>query len=46
MFNVSVLKRYYGHVIPPPDPVDIDGLDEFEVEAIVAHRHVGRRKKL
>lgn len=45
-FNVSSLKRYHGRVIPPPDPVAIEGQDEYEVEAILAHRYVGRRKKL
>lgn len=43
-FNVSVLKRYFGTVIPPPDPVELEGIDEYEVENILAHRRRGRRK--
>ena len=46
MFNVSLLKRYNGFVIPPPDPVEIEGLDEYEVAHILAHRFAGRRKRL
>ena len=40
--NVSQLKRYRGTIIPPPDPVLIDGLEEYEVEHILAHRRIGR----
>lgn len=43
-FNISVLKRYFGNVIPPPDPVELEGIDEYEVESILAHRRRGRRK--
>ena len=46
VFNVSVLKRYRGSTIPPPDPIEVDGLEEYEVSAIVAHRHSGCRKQL
>ena len=44
--NVSQLKRYRGTIIPPPDPVLIDGLEEYEVEHILAHRRIGRRSRL
>ena len=46
VFNVSVLKRYHGSIIPPPDPIEVDGLEEYEVSAIVAHHHSGGRKQL
>ncbi len=43
MFHVSLLERYIanplpGRTIPPPPPVEIDGEEEFEVEAIVDSR--------
>ena len=41
-FNVSLLKEYVGSVIPPPDPVELDTGPEFEVDAILRHRRVGR----
>ena len=44
VFNVSVLKGYAGSVIPPPDPVELDTGPEFEVDAILRHRRVGRRR--
>ena len=43
VFNVSVLKRYEGQVLSPPDPIELDTGPEFEVEAILHHRRVGRR---
>ena len=46
VFNVSVLKWYCGSIIPPPDPIEVDGLEEYEVSAIVAHCHSGCRKQL
>ena len=46
VFNVSQLKRYRGSVIPPPDPVEIDGLVEYKVDKIIAHQRTGRRKRL
>jgi len=46
VFNVSLLKRYRGSVIPPPDPVEVEGLDEYEVAQILSHRYAGRRKRL
>ena len=42
--NVAVLKRYSGSIIPPPDPIEVEGLEEFEVSDILAHRRSGRRK--
>ena len=43
VFNVSVLKGYVGSVIPPPDPVELETGPEFEVDAILRHRQVGKR---
>ena len=42
--NVAVLKRYRGSIIPPPDPIEVEGLEEFEVPDILAHRRSGRQK--
>ena len=44
VFNVAVLKQYHGSIIPPPDPIEVEGLEEFEVSDILAHRRSGRRK--
>ena len=44
IFNVAVLKQYRGSIIPPPDPIEVEGLEGFEVSDILAHRHSGRRK--
>ena len=41
VFNVSVLKRYEGHILSPPDPIELDIGPEFEVEAILHHQQVG-----
>lgn len=40
VFHVSLLKQYRpsGRVQPPPLPILIDGVLEFEVEAILKHR--------
>ena len=46
MINVLQLKRYCGTIVPLPDPVVIDGLDEYEVAQILEHRHIGRRQRL
>ena len=46
VFNFSVLKRYRGLIIPPPDPIEVDGLEEYEVSAIVAYCRSGCRKQL
>ena len=40
-FNVSVLKRYEGQILSPPDPIELDTGPEFEVEAILNHWRVG-----
>ena len=44
VFNAAVLKQYRGLIIPPPDPVEIEGLEEFEVSDILAHRRSGHQK--
>ena len=41
VFNISVLKRYKGQVLSPPDPIELDTGPEFEVEAILCHWWVG-----
>ena len=46
MINVSQLKRYRGTIVPPPDPVVVQGLEEYEVAQILEHRRSGRRKRL
>ena len=46
VINVSQLKRYRGTIVPPPDPVVIDGLDEYEVAQILEHCCIGRRQQL
>ena len=46
VFNISVLKPYRAAIIPPPDPIQIDGDLEYEVAEILAHRHAGRCKSL
>ena len=43
VFNVFILKHYEGQVLSPPDPIELDTGPEFEVEAILRHRRVGRR---
>ena len=46
VFNISVLKPYRGTVIPPPDPIQINGDLEYEFAKILEHRRAGRRKHL
>ena len=46
VINVSQLKCYRGTIIPPPDPVLIDGLAEYEVTQILEHQRVGRQQRL
>jgi hypothetical protein len=49
VFHASLLKQYKpgGRTQPPPLPILIDGVAEFEVEAILKHRNrqSGRRGK-
>ena len=50
VFHVSLLEPYVSNddsVFPdrqvsPPGPIEVDGEDEFEVEAILARKRVGR----
>ena len=42
VFNIALVKRYVGMVIPAPDPVELDAGPEYEVQAILRHRSVGR----
>ena len=46
VFNISVLKPYHGTVIPPPNPIQIDGDLEYEVAVILAQKHASRCKHL
>ena len=41
VFNVSLLKLYQGDV-PVPAPIEIDGELEYEIDAILEHRKMGR----
>ena len=42
VFNIALVKRYVGTVIPAPDPVELDAGPEYEVGTILCHRSVGR----
>ena len=42
VFNIALVKCYVGTVIPAPDPVKLDAGPEYEVQAILRHRSVGR----
>ena len=46
-FHVSLLKHYHPHTrrLSVPRAVEIDGHDEYEVEAILKHRNVRRGGK-
>ena len=46
VFSIIVLKPYCGTIIPPPNPIQINGDLEYEVAGIVAHKHAGRCKYL
>ena len=46
LLNISVLKPYHGTIIPPPNPIRINGDLEYEVTEILAYRHAGRCKRL
>ena len=45
VFHVSLLEAYRsdGRVQPPPPPLDLEGVLEYEVESILDHRFRGRR---
>ena len=52
VFNVSQLRPYHdpsarfpGRVIEPQPPVVVDGADEYEVEEVLGHRDVRRRRE-
>ena len=39
--NVSQVKKYHGSLLRPP-AIEVDGQEEYEVEAIIGHRRAGR----
>lgn len=45
VFHVSLLEPYRpdGGVQPPPPPIELEGVLEYEVESILSHRFRGRR---
>ena len=45
MFHLSLLEPYRsdGRVQPPPPPIELEGVLEYEVETILGHRFRGRR---
>jgi hypothetical protein len=47
VFHTSLLRPFHsdGRHRPPPPPVDVDGLEEYEVEKLLAHRHSGRQRE-
>ena len=45
VFNVALLKAYKGGIIPPPNPILLeDEAVEYEVDSILRHRRIGRRR--
>ena len=42
VFNIALVKRYVGTVIPAPDLVKLDAGPEYEVQAILCYRSIGR----
>ena len=46
VFNISVLKPYCGTIIPPPNPIQVDGDLKYEVAEILAYRCAGQRNVL
>ena len=44
VFNVSILNRFEGQVLFPPDPIELDTGPEFVVEAILRHQRVGHHR--
>ena len=45
VFNIALVKCYVETVIPAPDPVELDAGPEYEVQAILHHRSVGRGRR-
>jgi hypothetical protein len=45
VFHVSLLEPYSdgGRVQPPPPPIEMEGVLEYEVESILGHRFRGHR---
>ena len=43
--DIALVKCYVGMVIPAPDPVELDAGPEYEVQAILRHRSVGRGRR-
>ena len=41
VINVLQPKCYHGTIVPPPDPVVIDGLDKYKVAQILEHQRFG-----
>ena len=41
VFNIALVKRYVGTVIPALNPVKLDDGPEYEVQVILRHRSVG-----
>ena len=42
VFNIGLVKRCVGTIIPAPDPVKLDAGPEYEVQTILRHSSVGR----
>ena len=47
VFHVSLLEPYRtdGRVQPPPPPIEVEGVLEYEVETILQHRYRGTRNR-
>ena len=45
VFHVSLIEPYRadGRVQPPPPPIELEGVLEYQVESILSHRFRGRR---
>ena len=37
VFNVTLLKRFVGDVVPTPGPIELDNSPEYKVYAILQH---------
>jgi hypothetical protein len=46
VFHVSLLELYKtdGRIRPPPPPIELEGALEYEVETILKHRTIGRKR--